>query len=221
MHHDFIWLMACGDGTPSNSQGPQNQPLGPGEQPVQELDNLQMKHHRLKLRLRDLFLPRKEMVKMVGLPCQHQWCVTSRASSAPLLEFKRNTLPNQESESWRAIDSEEPFGHENGAIAVLDFNNDGWDDIVTAVATGILAYVNNGKGGFELRSDWFGGVETESITGLAAGDFDNDGLVDLYLTQFMASDTLLRNTGEVFEKADLGISTKNNFRWCIMDGFRW
>ena len=215
----FIWLMACGDGTPSSSQGPQNQPLGPGEQPVQEAGQPQSDGPPPTPTEAERPVPAEERTGENGQIAMSESleCESPRSGSAPLLELKKNTLPSQESDSWRSIDSEDPFGHENGAIAVLDFNNDGWDDIVTAMATGIFSYSNNGRGGFEMRTDWFAGIETENITGLAAGDYDNDGLTDLYITQFMASDILLHNTGEAFKAVELGISTAKS----ISGGASW
>jgi len=88
-------------------------------------------------------------------------------------------------------------------VALFDFDNDGWLDIFLmngtrwegpGDATNRL-YRNKRDGSFEdvtekaglTRSGWSGSV--------AAGDFDNDGNVDLYLT-YWGNNVLYRNNGD-------------------------
>lgn len=214
----LFWLIGCSEGTPTDPQPPQNPPTVPNSTTEQAAEAPPTR------------IPAGENEVMRPIPAEERDgengkialstsinCETPRASSAAFFEFKRNSLPDQEVESWRSIDSEEPFGHENGAIAVVDLNADDWDDVVIASATGIFAYLNNSKGGFDLKAEWFSGVKTESITGIAAADYDNDGQNDLYLTQFMAPDLLLKNTGTAFEEAKAGLSSTKT----ISGGASW
>ncbi|MCU0227765.1 MAG: CRTAC1 family protein [Bryobacterales bacterium] len=87
--------------------------------------------------------------------------------------------------------------------AFLDLNNDGYPDIVLVnsrswtpgKAKSLSAlYLNNGNGTF--RDATVGsGLDVERYgLGVTAGDFDNDGLPDLYVTA-LEGDRLLRNLG--------------------------
>ena len=56
-------------------------------------------------------------------------------------------------------------------------------------------YLNDGRGGFRLAPDAFGGAETDYAVAGAAGDYDNDGRPDLYVC-CAGRDTLYRNRGD-------------------------
>jgi hypothetical protein len=69
-----------------------------------------------------------------------------------------------------------PLDFQPVALVVADFNHDGLDD-VAAVGSGRLeVFLADGRGG--LVPSWQTAVSPDS-TGLAAGDFDGDGLTDL------------------------------------------
>ncbi len=95
----------------------------------------------------------------------------------------------------------------NGA-AFLDFDGDGWLDLFVANGStlerqekgergpGNRLYRNDGKGGFldvtagsGLEGGYWG-------SGVAAGDYDNDGRVDLYVTAVLEGNHLYRNEGD-------------------------
>ncbi|MBX7172225.1 MAG: CRTAC1 family protein [Pyrinomonadaceae bacterium] len=83
-----------------------------------------------------------------------------------------------------------------------DYDNDGWLDLYVANdGTPNYLYKNNHDGtltdaGFETGTSYSGaGVEQGSM-GVTWGDFDNDGLLDLFVTNFEGEhNTLYRNLG--------------------------
>ncbi len=97
-------------------------------------------------------------------------------------------------------------------VMPLDANLDGWPDIYVANdAKPNLLWLNDGKGG--LRDDaLFSGVAVnmegvaEGSMGVAAGDFDNDGDADLFMTHLTGeTNTLYVNNGKAwFEDRSAG-----------------
>lgn len=90
----------------------------------------------------------------------------------------------------------------NGSgVALIDFDNDGWLDIFVvngsrlenppATATNRL-YRNRRDGGFEDISSAAGAAAKGWGNGVCAGDFDNDGFIDLFVT-YWGPNLLLRN----------------------------
>jgi len=90
-----------------------------------------------------------------------------------------------------------------GGAALFDFDNDGFLDLYL-VQSGSLAdpsagggnrlYRNRGNGTFEDVTATSGAGVRGYGMGVAAGDFDNDGFTDLYVTNF-GGNVLLRNDG--------------------------
>jgi hypothetical protein len=98
----------------------------------------------------------------------------------------------------------ETFG---SGVAAFDYDNDGWVDLFFANGANLSAgtpspgnalYRNTGRGGFAdvTRAAGVGG-EGRFATGVAVGDVDNDGWLDLFVAGYGAN-TLYRNTGGVF-----------------------
>ncbi|MEZ4316453.1 MAG: CRTAC1 family protein [Myxococcota bacterium] len=105
--------------------------------------------------------------------------------------------------------------------AVGDLNGDGWNDIVIPRRIGVELYLNDGAGGFveaPLPAVGRGGV------GAAVVDFDGDGDLDVYLSQYGYHDILLANDGharfrDVTERAGIGEHPYGvGSSWADMDG---
>ncbi len=81
-------------------------------------------------------------------------------------------------------------------LMLLDYDNDGWLDIIAA-GDGLQAWRNLGDGKFEnvTQKLGFDRVATGKIEALVAADFDNDGATDLLLAIEGKGLKLLRNEG--------------------------
>ena len=107
-----------------------------------------------------------------------------------------------------------------GGVAVFDYNNDGLLDIFFTNGAAIPSlektdpsywnrlYRNNGDGTFTDVTEQAGVKGVGYSMGVAAGDYDNDGFVDLYITG-MNHNQLLHNNGDgtftdVTDKAMVG-----------------
>ena len=84
--------------------------------------------------------------------------------------------------------------------AIFDFNNDGHLDVaISAAQGGINLYRNNGDGTFTDVSIASGLDTCVNGFAMAAGDYDNDGFVDLYVTRlgfYVGEGTLYHNNGD-------------------------
>jgi Flp pilus assembly protein TadD/peroxiredoxin len=63
-----------------------------------------------------------------------------------------------------------------------DLNNSGRQDLIVVRTSGPLLYVNRGDGSFELKPEafHFARAPQGTFTGIAAADYDRDGLLDVY-----------------------------------------
>lgn len=88
------------------------------------------------------------------------------------------------------------------AIAHSDLDNDGWQDIYVANDYGRdVIFRNNGKGGFENVSEEAIGIDTKKGMNAETGDYDNDGDMDIYVTNvteefLMECNMLWQNDGK-------------------------
>ena len=102
--------------------------------------------------------------------------------------------------------------------AVLDFDGDGFEDLFVADGTRSILYRNDGTGRFTDVTAAAGlapGGKGIAATGVAAGDIDNDGYPDLFLTDAFGPARLFHNRGDgTFEEvtASSGISVPGNAR---------
>jgi hypothetical protein len=78
--------------------------------------------------------------------------------------------------------------------AVADYDNDGFLDIYLASDVGAnFLFHNKGNGQFEEVANQAGVADTRRSVGCAWGDFDNDGWMDLYVTNFCSANRLYFN----------------------------
>jgi hypothetical protein len=76
----------------------------------------------------------------------------------------------------------------NGAVAG-DYNNDGWPDLLVTCFGGVVLYRNNGNGTFTDVTKHAGlAGDTLWAMGAAFGDYDGDGLEDLFVSHYAAYD---------------------------------
>ena len=114
----------------------------------------------------------------------------------------------------------EPQG-KNLAVGAADYDNDGWPDLFVA-NDGLNAYLyhNQRNGTFEEVGVITGMALTAQGTAMAAmcialGDYDNDGWLDLFITDFQKnSDHLWHNDGkgsfdEVSDRAGITVPTRD------------
>ena len=74
-------------------------------------------------------------------------------------------------------------------VAVGDYNNDGWPDILVTCLNGVVLYRNNGDGTFTDVTKASGlGADTGWATGAAFGDYNGDGWADLFVSHYVDFD---------------------------------
>jgi hypothetical protein len=129
------------------------------------------------------------------------------------------------------------FEVKGGGVGALDYDNDGWVDLVFSRGSslerwragrnpGPVLYRNRGDGTFEDVTQKAGLTRGGWGVGVSAGDYDNDSWVDLYLTN-LGPDVLYHNNGDgtftdVTEKAGIrapGWSSSAAFGDFDGDGF--
>lgn len=115
-------------------------------------------------------------------------------------------------------------------VAISDFNRDGAPDIflVNSGAIGAATrgenardrfYLNDGKGNFSDKTEEWQLTSSGYGQGIAAGDFDNDGWTDVFLTSYDGTNRLLKNTGTGFEDVTTRAGIKADGRWATSAGF--
>ena len=74
-------------------------------------------------------------------------------------------------------------------VAVGDIDNDGWPDLAISCFGGVVLYRNNHDGTFTDVTKHSGLAQDKGwATGLAFGDYDNDGFVDLFVPHYVDLD---------------------------------
>lgn len=110
------------------------------------------------------------------------------------------------------------------SVVWCDFDNDGWPDIYVANdSTPNFLFHNNGNGtfteiGMASGCAVSGDGRPQSSMGIAVGDYDNDGWLDLLVTNFAEDyNTLYHNVGGQFDdvtyQAGLGTASYSQLGW--------
>lgn len=83
------------------------------------------------------------------------------------------------------------------SIAWIDYNNDGFLDLFCAgIVNSSLFYLNNGNGSFTNKTSAYGlSGYSANARGLAVGDYDNDGFVDVYVPNCSEANHFFKNIG--------------------------
>ncbi|MEO0420939.1 MAG: CRTAC1 family protein [Pseudomonadota bacterium] len=134
-----------------------------------------------------------------SMPAQGATPAFSEQTSAAGLDFVHSPIADIE-----------VGGEMHGGATIADFNGDGWPDIfaVGGGGTADVLYLNNGDGTFTDRAAEWGLTDLYRGNGAAAGDYDKDGDIDLFVTSHGDAGEvptpgvhrLYRNTGTGFEE---------------------
>jgi len=108
--------------------------------------------------------------------------------------------------------------HLSFCSSFFDFNNDGWQDIYIAndrFTTSNILYKNNGNGTFTDVSASSGTNIIMDAMSTTIDDYNNDGYLDIYITNTASGNYFLRNNGdETFTNiASTSGTTFNSIAW--------
>lgn len=138
-------------------------------------------------------------------------------------EINFQHIPTRTPEKWMP----ETMG--SGVVAA-DFTGDGAPDVLLVNSGAVWSterpvdapnrfYVNDGQGKFTERTTEWNLTGVGYGMGAAAGDYDNDGRLDVFLTSFDGNNRLLRNTGTAFEDVTESVGIRNDGKWATSAGF--
>lgn len=131
------------------------------------------------------------------------------------------TYTNQANVQNLAILNPSPYF--GSGVSLVDVDGDGWDDMTFVQESDSVEIYRNVNGLFELQpSPFFCAGDAKQPT---YADYDNDGDLDLLITQFVGQTTLLRNDGgfnftNVTASAGIPLDTQGRFfgaSWCDYD----
>jgi len=169
---------------------------------------------------------------------QHKPASTTPSPQKPTIEFDNTINRSKITFVLRNSVSPQRYTIETmaGGVALFDYNNDGLLDIFFTNGAAIPSldksdpsywnrlYRNNGDGTFTDVTESAGLKGKCYSMGVAAGDYDNDGYVDLYVAGYNCNQ-LFRNNGDgtftdVTEKAGVtGIIPKVGKAWSVAAGW--
>jgi hypothetical protein len=122
-------------------------------------------------------------------------------------------------------DGRKYFPEENGSgSAIFDYDNDGWQDILITQCrhwpdkrtagpeSTMVLYHNNHDGTFSEVTEKAGLAIPMFSMGCSVGDFDNDGWMDLYITN-LGGNYLFHNENGVFKNVTEKSKTKGYGNW--------
>lgn len=119
----------------------------------------------------------------------------------------------------RPVRNLEAFG---AGCAFLDYNRDGWQDILLVTEPTISLFCNQKNGTFEDVSATTGLTEQQGQwRGCAVGDYDGDGLVDVLLSGYRCLKLLKNQNGRSFLDVtkSAGLDARNRNHWASSAGF--
>ena len=108
-----------------------------------------------------------------------------------------------------------------GGCAFLDYDQDGWLDILLVTKPHARLWRNDGKGKFTQITEQAGLQAVQGHwRGCAVGDYDGDGVPDLLLTGYKRL-ALLQNRSGRFQDVtqEAGLSPTNRGHWALSAGF--
>lgn len=159
-----------------------------------------------------------------SVPCLYKGLTV--ACGPPGLKGGVNTLYRNEGNGRFTDISEKSgirkaFGTYGLGVLTADFDNDSWPDIYVANDTSPAAlYRNNRDGtftdiGVEAGAAYSADGKPQAGMGVAAGDYDGDGLLDIFKTNFSGdTSSLYRNLGKnFFDDATFSAGIGVNTRW--------
>ncbi len=115
-------------------------------------------------------------------------------------------------------------------VALIDLDNDGDPDLMALGESGgqVGVWENDGAGNFTSHKATSGIAPQIAGSGLCAGDYDADGDLDVFISNWLVDDVLLRNDGN-FTFTDVtaaagvagGICASNSSVWGDYNGDGW
>lgn len=131
-------------------------------------------------------------------------CVSAQKAAIP---YFREILSTESKVAWRHDNGQSAMRYlpetMSGGVAILDYNNDGWMDLLftdtgsssfykSPKPAGVVLFQNDGSGAFREVTARAGLQFDQFSMGAAAADYDGDGCIDVFVSGYERS-TLLRN----------------------------
>lgn len=123
--------------------------------------------------------------------CNGTWIKGFSKSEKPIKSTENHLYRNLQNGTFEDVTEEAEVGGSSFSMGVTvgDFNNDGYPDLYISNYGANKLYKNNGNGTFtDVTEDAKVGGGKECSTGAAWLDFDNDGLLDLYVGNYLNFD---------------------------------
>lgn len=131
-----------------------------------------------------------------------EWCL---GSDGTILHYSNQKEQNFNAEEWKGFDKTTFYAYakvvdDEYGVVVADFDKDGLPDIFTCgLFESDHLYINQGNNQFIDKSSQKGLIknkgESDLHLGACAGDLDNDGDLDLYVTSLNGSNKIFQNMG--------------------------
>ncbi|MCD6543039.1 MAG: VCBS repeat-containing protein, partial [Flavobacteriaceae bacterium] len=132
-----------------------------------------------------------------------EWCL---GSDGTILHYSKQKEQNFNTEEWKGFDKTTFYAYakvidDEYGVVVADFDQDGLPDIFTCgLFESNHLYINQGNNQFIDKSSLKGLIknkgESDLHLGACAGDLDNDGDLDLYITSLNGKNKIFQNMGK-------------------------